>query len=162
MFTPKCRALFLFLFLPLIPLPAQGGSSPNEGLTIGETDPAAFVGLTLDDLFRHFGVPESVYAVRGREEWQDDVVFVYGHGDFYIFKDRVWQAGLMEARGIKIGDSRGVVSLILGAGPVNSGVEIRGDSVLYSLNDGAWPLMLRFDFDSAARVKAIFIYRTDF
>ena len=130
--------------------------SQDQGNTV-EADPVSFVGLTLEELIRDFGVPQSVHAARGLEEWQDDVVFVYDQRDFYLYKDRVWKLGLRALRGINTGDPRGVVSLVLG-----SGVETRGDSVFYPLNDRSWPLMLRYDFDSAGRVEAIFIYRTDF
>ena len=119
-------------------------------------DPASFIGLTLAELIRVFGVPNSVFAVRGLEEWQDDVVFAYDESDFCVYRDRVWQVGLREARGVKLGDSKGVVSLVLGPG-----AQTGGDSVFYPLYEASWPMMLRCDFDEAGRVKAIFIYRTD-
>ena len=145
MLSSKRGVLFLLLLWPLGFLAAQG------------VNPVSFIGLTLEELIQNFGVPKSVHAARGFEEWQDDVVFVYDHGDFFLYKDRVWKVGLTALRGINTGDPRGVVSLVLG-----SGVETRGDSVFYPLNDRPWPLMLRYDFDSAGRVEAIFIYRTDF
>jgi len=153
MFAPKQKVMLLLLFWPLVFPEAQGNAS--------EVNPVSFIGMKLDELIQNFGMPNSVYPVRGKEVWQDDVVFVYDQGDFYIFKDRVWQAGLKEVRGIKAGDPRGLVSLIMGSASGFTEAEPRGDSVLYSLNEGAWPMTLRFDFDSAARVKAIFIYRTD-
>ena len=121
-----------------------------------EEELVSYIGLNLTELFRILGTPRSVYAARGIEEWQDDVVFVYDEGDFYIYGDRVWQLGLRAARGINSGDSKGLVQLILG-----SGAEARGDSVFYPLYEASWPLMLRYDFDDANKVKAIFIYRTD-
>ena len=127
-----------------------------------EDDPVAFVGLTLEELISRFGIPKSVYAARGLQEWQDDVVFVYDRGDFYIYKNRVWQAGLRAAMGIRTGDSRGLVSMVLDSIPGQSRPETRGDSIFYILNKVSWPLMLRFDFDRTGLVQAIFIYRTDF
>ena len=115
------------------------------------------IGIYLDELILRFGPPRSVYAVRGLEEWQDDVVFVYDHGDYYIYKDRVWQLGLKEAWGIRAGDSRSVVSLRLG-----SNAQSRGDSVFLFLDEGNWPLMFRCDFDQNGRVLVLFFYRTDF
>ena len=150
----KGRGLLLVFCLWSLPLlHAQSAG----GLAGGHADPVSLGGMTLDELIRRAGIPRSVYAVRGLEEWQDDVVFVYDQGDFYIYKDRVWQAGLKAARGIKTGDTRSAVSTLLG-----SNAEARGDSLLYSLNDGPWPLTLRCDFDRAGKVQAIFIYRTDF
>ena len=139
-------------FVFIVPLWPQAETERSR-----DDDPASYIGLTLDELIRRFGVPRSVYAARGLEEWQDDVVFVYDEGDFYIFKDRVWQLGLKAVRGINAGDSRAVVSLVLG-----SAAEYRGNSVFYSLNEGSWPLMLRCDFNSAGKAQVIFIYRTDF
>ena len=152
MVLSRCFVLLFVLFLcGLSNLHSQSQGNP------GEADPVSFVGLTLDELIHHFGIPQSVYAARGLEEWQDDVVFVYDQGDFYVYRDRVWQVGLKTLRGINTGDPRGVVSLVLG-----SNAEPRGDSIFYPINDRSWPLMLRYDLDSAGRVQAIFIYRTDF
>jgi len=123
---------------------------------VDEPDPAAFVGLTLDELFHRFGVPGSVFAARGIEEWQDDVVFVYEQGDFYLYRNRVWQVGVKTLRGINTGDPQVVVSLALGAN-----AQIQGDSIFYPLTNRPWPMMLRCDFDSESRVQAIFVYRAD-
>jgi len=151
MFPLKGQALLALFFLCILPhLHSQSQANPAE------PDPVSLVGLTIEELLRSFGTPRSVHAARGLEEWQDDVVFVYEQGDFYVYRDRVWQVGLRELRGINTGDSRGVVSLVLG-----SGAETRGASIFYPINDRSWPLMLRYDFDSAGRVQAIFIYRTD-
>ena len=141
--------LFVFLFFSLSFLHAQGN--------VTEEDPVSFVGLTLDELISRFGIPRYVYAARGLEDWQDDVVFVYDQGNFYIYRDRVWQVGLSSVRGINRGDPRGVISLIMG-----SNADDRGDTIFYPLHVTPWPLMLRWDIDSAGRVQAIFIYRTDF
>ncbi|MDR1058095.1 MAG: hypothetical protein LBL43_00980 [Treponema sp.] len=132
---------------------AAGENSQPGGGPDGEPD--SFVGLTLDALIGRFGPPRSVYAVRGIEEWQDDVVFVYPQGDFYFYRDRVWQVGVPSAAGIKTGDPRGVVMLVLG-----SGVRDRGDYALCDLAGGDWPLTLRCNFDRAGKVTAIFIYRS--
>jgi hypothetical protein len=97
-----------------------------------------------------------VFLARGSEAWQDDVVFVYDEGDFYIHRDRVWQVGLKFVSGIKIGDVKTVVMLALG-----EGVQDRGDHLVYPLHDLAWPLSLRVNF-SADRISAIFVYRSDY
>ena len=142
--------MFLLLLCALPQLHSQTQESSAEA------DPVSFVGLSLDELLSRFGTPRAVYASRGLEEWQDDVVFVYEQFNFYVHRDRVWQVRLRTIRGINIGDPRGVLSLILGAQ-----LSTRGNSMFYPLNDRPWPLMLRFDFDSAGIVEAIFIYRTD-
>jgi hypothetical protein len=139
--------LLLFV-LPAFPLIAQEAPA--------ELDPVEWIGMTLRDMLHRYGQPQSVYAVRGREEWQDDVVFVYDHGDFYVFKDRVWQVGLKSAYQIKAGDSRAAALLALGEKAEN-----RESYLLSPLPGGSWPLALRCNFDETGKVSIIFIYRSD-
>ena len=135
-------------------LPAQtGGNPPIASLD----NPASLIGLTLEEVLTLFGVPRSVYAVRGYEEWQDDVVFVYEAGDFYVFKDRVWQIGLKSAYSVSVGDRREALALTLGE------TARHFDSyAVYAFNDYSWPILMRCNFDQANKVSAIFIYRSDF
>jgi len=175
------RFLRLLILCLILLWPKTGyGQSPIE-------DPVSYIGLNLNELYAKLGPPESVYAARGLEDWQDDVVFVYKEGDFYILKDRVWQLGLKSALGIGAGDNAASVSLILGSnnlarpaltsgpasgtaiksGPVGTGSpgsgETResGSSLYYFIDGKSWPLMLRCDFNKAGRVSVIFIYRSD-
>jgi hypothetical protein len=120
-------------------------------------DPASLIGLTLAEALAQFGPPQSVHPVRGLEEWQDDVVFVYGDRDFYIYRDRVWQLGLKDAYGIRMGDSRGTALLVLG-----ESAETHSGYVLADLPSRAWPLTIRVNLDSAGKVTGLFIYRSDF
>jgi hypothetical protein len=120
-------------------------------------DPASLIGLTLEGMISRFGIPQSVYALRGVEEWQDDVVFIYGQGDFYVYKDRIWQLGVNAAYNIKVGDPRGTVSLVLG-----EGVQNFEDHVVFSLPGRGWPLALRVNFDPSGLVSGLFVYRPDF
>ena len=140
--------VLLFSSLPLLHAQQQANT--------GEENPVSFVGLTLQQLINRFGVPRMVYAARGLEDWQDDVVFVYDQGDFYIYRDRVWQVGINSIRGISRGDPQGMIYLRMG-----ENVVARGNSFFYALHETPWPLMLRWDIDSAGRVQAIFIYRSD-
>ena len=141
----------LFLVLVVSPLWPQST----------EAEPASFIGLTLPELLSRMGPPKSVYPVRGPEEWQDDVVFVYDQADIYIHKDRVWQAGFKSAMGIKTGDNVAAVSLILGSAASVRMAESRQNSVFYFLDGKSWPMMLRCDFDKEGRVMMIFVYRSD-
>jgi hypothetical protein len=130
----------------------------SAALPLGaQEDPAQIVGLTLAALYERYGVPESAHAVRGAEEWQDDVVFVYNDWDLYIYQDRVWQVGLKSALGISVGDSAGMAFLVLG-----EGVRSFDGYLLYSLPPRSWPLQLRLDLDGAGKVTAMYIYRSDF
>ncbi|MDR1565795.1 MAG: hypothetical protein LBS48_00745 [Treponema sp.] len=143
-------ALLLVLLVP--PVWAQTGTPASQA---GE--PASFIGLTLEELIGRFGVPQAVYAVRGLEEWQDDVVFVYPQGDFYVFRDRVWQIGLKSAYRIRAGDPKSAVFLALG-----EGVSDKGDHVLCSLGGLNWPVTMRCNFDGTGNVSDIFIFRSGF
>jgi hypothetical protein len=156
-------------FLSLLPiLAALIGGFPSRALSQDNfwnspsqegtpADPASLIGLTLGEALARFGTPQSVHPVRGLEEWQDDVVFVYGDRDLYIYRDRVWQLGVKEAYGIRAGDPWGAVFLALG-----DAAEAHSDYVLADLPGRAWPLAIRVNLDSAGKVTELFIYRSDF
>jgi hypothetical protein len=153
----------LFFTLGLCPLwgqAARESSSPGEDLRAAETgligEPEALIGLTLEGLYRGFGVPQAVWAVRGGEEWQDDVILAYPQGDFYVYRDRVWQLRVPSARGIRRGDSREAVALALGEGAAEG-----EDCFVLPIPGRPWPLALRVNMDSG-RVSGIFVYRSDF
>jgi hypothetical protein len=131
--------------------PVQGNSGP------GISEPEALIGLTLEGLYSRFGVPQAVHALRGGEVWQDDVVLVYPQGDFYVFRDRVWQVGLPAARGIRVGDSREAVILALGDQAWEG-----EDYFLLPIRGRAWSMTLRVNMGGAALVTEIFVYRDDF
>jgi len=119
----------------------------------------SLVGLRLDELIARFGPPSAVHAVRGDEEWQDDVVFVYPQGNFFVHRDRVWQVGFNSVYGMRVNDPRDVAYLVLG-----DAAQDHGDFLLYPLRPppgAGWPLAMRVNF-SANRISAIFVYRTDF
>jgi hypothetical protein len=147
----------LFIVLPFT-LWAQTTSAAAGPLNLsGSPDPAEFVGLTLEELVGRLGFPQSMYTVRGLEDWQDDVVFGYGDREFYFYKDRVWQVGLRTAYGIRVGEKRNVIPLIMG-----DGTEVTGDCSLAPLTGRSWPMTVRFNNDKNGLVTAIFIYRSDF
>ncbi|MDR1143085.1 MAG: hypothetical protein LBK77_02555 [Spirochaetaceae bacterium] len=142
------------LFLPL--LICLGGVSFAQTDVQPGQDPAALIGVTLTDLIGRFGVPKQVYAVRGVAAWQDDVVFVYDTGEFYIFGNRVWQLMFRSAYNIKDGDNKAAVSRVMGEGRNFEGY------TLFQLPGKAWPVMLRVNWDASGRVAGIYIYRSDF
>jgi hypothetical protein len=143
-------ALFLALILGA---GAAWGQSPNASAE----NPANLVGLSLSEVIGRFGVPQGVYAVRGEAEWQDDVVFVYGDREFYFYRNRVWQVGLKTAYGVRVGENRNVIPLIMG----DATVVAEGYS-LAPLSGWSWPMNIRFNNDRGGLVTAIFIYRPDF
>jgi len=144
------RALFLPLLLFFtFPLWAQSQAPADEQL--------ALVGIRLTELIERFGTPSAVLTARGNEAWQDDVVFQYAQGDFYINRDRVWQVKLASACGVSNGDRKAVALLVLG-----EGTQDKGDHLLLPINGKDWPLMLRVNLNSTGQVSAIYIYRPDF
>jgi hypothetical protein len=144
------RVLFAFLLLNAAALWSQDAEP-------AEPDASTYIGITLETLIDRFGVPKSVYAVRGNAEWQDDVVFVYDAMDCYIFKDRVWQVGLKSYRRIRIGDARPAAVLELGENVLDEGNRLR-----LPLPGRGWPLELQINLDSSDLVTAIFVFRSDF
>jgi hypothetical protein len=151
--------LFSVFFAAVFPARPQ---EVRQGPAVTGGEPLSFIGMRLSELIDRFGPPRAVYAVRGGEVWQDDVVFEYAGGDFYLFRDRVWQVGLKTACGISLGDPKPVALQALG-------VEVRdmGEYVLCQLPGGgltgaAWPLEVRINFSAAGLATAIFIYRPDF
>jgi hypothetical protein len=139
--------LLLFFTLPLWPQEQVGA--------VG--DPFSLVGMKVAELVERFGPPIAVFAARGNEVWQDDVVFQYTGGDFYIVKDRVWQVKLASALGINTGDQKQAALLVLGAK-----AQDRGDHLLMPVSGKDWPLIFRVNINNTGRVAAIFIYRPDF
>jgi hypothetical protein len=132
-----------------LPLFAQQAINTDERLS--------YVGLTLAELIGRFGTPRAVIAARGLEPWQDDVIFEYAEGDFYIYRDRVWQVRLASMYGISRNDRKAAVLLTLG-----DTAEDRGNYVLFPISGRNWPLALRVNLNDSGLVSAIYIYRPDF
>ena len=120
------------------------------------SDPSSLIGMTLSDLYKNYGVPKNVYAVRGVAAWQDDVVFVYDSIEFYVFGNRVWQLKVRSAYNIKDGDSKAAIAKVMGEGR-----DFEGFS-LYQLPGKSWPIMLRINWDKSGRAAGLYIYRSDF
>lgn len=121
-----------------------------------ESDPVSLVGLSLEELISRCGVPQSVYVVRGVEEWQDDVVFSYPWADLYVYNDHVWQAKVQAAFGFRAGDHKAAVLLVFGDAAADY-----GGYLLCRLESSGWPMMLRCGLDGAGKITAIYIYRSD-
>jgi hypothetical protein len=143
---------FAILAMGVTAVWAQAGSPVWER----NQEPLSLVGMKIDDLYQRFGAPQIVRVARGEENWQDDVVFVYSEGNFFIYRDRVWQVEINAISGMKVGDAKGVALLVLG-----ENAQDRGDYVVYPIPGGVWPLSLRVNFN-AGKITSIFIYRPDF
>ena len=127
-------------------------------------DLPALVGLTLPEAIQRFGAPEQVFAARGEEGWQDDVVFYYpGHLYLFWYQNRVWQARVDEQYAgsflasvtLAMGRSREEVLGLLGP-PMRE----LGDSLVYHLEDRGYPVRLRLYFREGLLADA-YCYRGD-
>jgi hypothetical protein len=119
-------------------------------------DPVSFIGLSLDGLVGRYGAPQSVYAARGLEEWQDDVIFVYSWADLYVYRDHVWQAAVRSMYGIRTGDPKAAALLVLGEAALDN-----GSYLVCPIRGYSWPIMMRCNLDSSGKISAIYLYRSD-
>lgn len=126
-------------------------------------DPATLLGLSPAQVLARFGAPARVFAVRGEEAWQDDVVFDYGGGfSLFLFMDHVWQVRLAEPF------SRPVLGFSIGATPervvaaLGSPVATTTNGYEWVLPGAAWPERLRGIVDASGSIRELYIYRADF
>ena len=149
---------------PIVPGPAVqwGGAKSAVEPTILADDPAPLLGCTVADAITRFGAPDSVYAVRGPESWQDDVAFAYASGfTFFLYGDRLWQVRLTppyggSIYGIFLGDASGKVLSSLG-----QPYERQGDALVYRMPYKGYPVELKLVFDKDSLVD-VYLYRADF
>jgi len=152
------------LLLPLW-LAAAGAAAQEQTVQApADLDLPALVGLTLPEALERFGAPEQVFAARGEQDWQDDVVFYYP-ARVYLFwyQNRVWQARVDEgyagsflaSRALAMGRSREEVLTALGP-PMRE----LADSLVYHLEDRGYPVRLRLYFREGLLADA-YCYRGD-
>jgi hypothetical protein len=132
-------------------------AAPVYKTIIDIEDPVTLIGTGLGELLVLFGPPENVYAVRGVEEWQDDVVFEYNNIDFYLFRNRVWQITAPKINNISIGDPKAVIELVYG-----DKLHDKGTYIITEIPNRAWKIETRYNIDANGKITAIYIYRTDY
>lgn len=148
--------LFVLCQLPLAA--QQDEANQEQPVTANnDNDPVLLIGISIKDIIARFGPPDAVYPIRGAAEWQDDVVFEYKSADFYLFKDHVWQIGLKQANGIRLGDAKMAISLVHG-----NVIEDKGTYITAPVLNRAWPIQYRYNVDAKGKISAIFLYRVDF
>jgi hypothetical protein len=141
--------------------PSTGSTATIEQLV--PDDPATLLGLSPAQVLARFGAPARVFAVRGAEAWQDDVVFDYGSGfSVFLFMDHVWQVRLAEpfARpvlGFTIGATTERIMAALG-----SPASTTANGYEWVLPGAAWPERLRGIIDVSGTIRELYIYRADF
>ena len=149
--SKKPLLLLLLLSLPL---------AADE--TLSEPDFAALLGKTPGEVMDILGPPEELYAHRGDEIWQDNVVFFYSRRLYlFWFGNRVWQIRLDREFGgtfltCSMGDSREKVIRILGD-PFSEDER----SLIYKLPDRGYPVSLRLFFKDVG-LDDLYLYRGDF
>jgi hypothetical protein len=169
-FAPlRIAAAVVFLLSATLSIAAQAEGSPAapqapvaSAPDILQDDPSDLLGLQLGESLSHFGSPSSVYAVRGDEDWQDDVAFSYSQGyTLFLFKDRLWQLRFTKPYsgsifGLFIGDDSAKALSILGQ-PYESG----SDFLVYRMPYKSYPVRLRLAL-RGDRVEDAYLYRADF
>jgi hypothetical protein len=143
--------------------PSPGGTVvPAGAFAAGDLDPVSWIGLELQSAYDTFGPPREVFPFRGKEEWQDNVVFFYP--DFiYLFwyKNRVWQVRC-DSRyrgsilGLTLGMERDEVKRVL-----SRTLREQGESIYFDIDTLKYPVRVRLVF-SDQTLSDLYIYRSDF
>jgi hypothetical protein len=144
------------LFALLLFILSGGLLSAQEAL-----DLPALIGLTLEEVHQSLGVPAEVYALRGPEPEQDDVVFYYAsHLYLFWFENRVWQI-----RADRRFSGR-VFSLAMGTSREQV-IETMGrpilefpDSLVFHIEDRGYPIQARLYFDQDG-LADVYCFRGD-
>ena len=124
-------------------------------------DLPALIGLTLGEVHQSLGAPAEVYALRGQEPEQDDVVFYYpSHLYLFWFENRVWQVRADsrfpgQVFALSMGASRQQVIAALGR-PI---LEFP-DSLVFHIEDRGYPIQARLYFDESG-LADVYCFRGD-
>jgi hypothetical protein len=121
----------------------------------------ALIGLNLEEVHQILGVPAEVYALRGPEPDQDDVVFYYpDHLYLFWFENRIWQV-----RADRRFPGR-VFSFSMGASRQQV-IEKMGrpilefpDSLVFHIEDRGYPIQARLYFDEDG-LADVYCFRGD-
>ena len=78
------------------PSPTAGNASPATLATLPPAGAVSLLGAEVSRILALFGPPPALYALRGLEPWQDDVVFDYPERGVacFFWHERVWQLRL--------------------------------------------------------------------
>src|SRR5512133_2968190 len=159
-------AAALFLSAPALRAQSAAPQAPAAAFFAGTAqpgeDPALLLGLDLKQAVERFGLPESLYAARGAEPWQDDVVFQYPGGfSLFWYSGRVWQVRLGSsysgsAYGVFIGDAPDKIVSLLGQPFLSA-----EGSYLFNLPGRNYPIRLRA-YVKDGKIADLYVYRADF
>jgi hypothetical protein len=155
------RKLAIVFALAAALLPSSAQALLESRPLIGD-DPAALLGLSVAEVLGRWGAPESAYAVRGEEAWQDDVAFRYADGyTLFLYGERLWQVRLAQpyagsTYGLFLGDPIEKAYSLLG-----EPYERDGDTFVYRMPYQGYPVRLRLDLPDG-KLSDIYVYRADF
>jgi len=149
---PSCRDFFTILLL-LAAFPRAFA----EGV-----DPVRFIGLDPQAAISALGSPQEIFAFRGADEKQDNVVFFYP--DFFYlfwFRNRVWQVRFdmrfaKPVFGLSLGMKEEEVEGVCTRPLVPS-----GNSLYFDIDGEGYPLRVRLIF-SAGILSDMYVYRSDY
>jgi hypothetical protein len=127
----------------------------------GPDDPTALIGMDPAQLFAVLGAPSQIFAWRGEEPGEDDIVFFYPDFRYvFWFQSRVWQlrfdrryAGTV--LGFAIGMDRAEAQA-RGEGKLLDS----GGSLYFVLDTGPYPVRVRLAM-ADDRIVDIYVYRGD-
>lgn len=120
------------------------------------------IGYRLQQAVEEWGPPQELGVNRGKESWQDSVIFYYAdHSYLYWWSNRLWQIRFDqrykgEIMGIEMGLSRDEVTKRLGT-PFNA----TATDAIYQLPDRGFPIRLRLIFNNE-QLSDLYLYRSDF
>ena len=148
-----CLRLLAVVLLACAAAAAAGAAGPD--------DPVDLIGMDPPQVFAALGAPGEIFAWRGAEPAEDDVVFFYPDYRYvFWFQSRVWQvrfdnryAGTV--LGFSIGMKRADAEAV-GQGRLQES----GGSLFLSLDSGRFPVRVRLAMLDD-RVDDIYVYRSD-
>ena len=141
---------------------AQPSAAVTSAPEILDDDPAPLLGFGLAESLSRFGLPASVFSLRGDEAWQDDVVFAYSPGyTLFMYGNKLWQLRLSRPYkgsiyGLFIGDDSAKALSVLG-----QPFEADSSSLVYRMPYKSYPVKLRLTLQDDRLVDA-YLYRADF
>jgi uncharacterized membrane protein len=151
------------IFAVLALILVQGAMAQETVDPVMPWSPSVILGMSPGEAIERLGAPQRVFAVRGSEAWQDDVVFDYGEGlSLFLFADRVWQVRIAEpyplpVLGFVLGGNMGDMSRALGS----PAAMMQGDPE-WMLTGEAWPVRLRALPGEDGSIRELYVYRADF
>lgn len=145
----------LTLAAALLVLAAAGAAAS------GPDDPTGLIGMDPSQAYAALGAPREIFAWRGEDPAEDDIVFFYSDFRYvFWFRSRVWQVRFDQryagtVLGFSLGMGRGEV-LARGEGRLQE-----SDGSLYlALDTGPYPVRVRLAMVDD-RLADIYVYRGD-